>query len=243
MAMTMEHLDLDLVNEKLLKQRTKVPEVEDEDLNLVEDQNIHPLRWTLTPQVNNLILTHWEFDNEVQKQRFLQQDLTGLACLAFPFALEDRIGLIARLFSIVYLLGQLVADLDMEDAEECLDSLQEAVKGYWKPDPDQAPVCMLCDLFDEIRAHDYQVVDDIIAATWKYLDLSIVQRGRSARRMDEVQSFKDSFLAAGLELPLHRFATGVMIDEEEFAFGSDRSSDHDFEASSVELKELFAGLR
>ncbi|EME85426.1 uncharacterized protein MYCFIDRAFT_171353 [Pseudocercospora fijiensis CIRAD86] len=197
-----------LVNEKLLEQQTKISEVGEDELDMAEDQNEHPLRWTITPQVNNLILSHWEFDSEEQKQRFLQQDLTGLACLAFPFALEDRIELIARLFSIVYLLGELVGDLDVEDAEECLDSLQEAVKGYWKPDPDQAPV------FEHMTIRLLTILSTRHGSTLSkhltFYSLRIVQRGRRARRLDEVQTFKDSFLAAGLELPLHRFATGIV---------------------------------
>lgn len=165
----MEHLDLSLVNEKLVAHRTTTTEMDD-DLDMAECQNVHPLRHSLASQVNNQILAHWDFDSETQKHRFLQRDLTGLACLAFPFALDDRIELIARLFSIVYLLGELVAGLEWEDAEECLESLREAVMGYWQPDREQAAVWMLCDLFDEIRAHDYRVVDDIIAATWRYLE-------------------------------------------------------------------------
>ena len=117
------------------------------------------------------------------------------------------------------MLGEIISELDGDDAEECLQSLMQAVKGYWA-DRTQAEVWMLCDLFDEIRSHEYTMVEDIIEATWRYLELRTVRRGRRTKREDRRPGFQSSFVEAGVLLPLHRFATGLMIDEEEFNFGN-----------------------
>lgn len=144
--------------------------LQQDDLTPIDHpQDVHPLRLSLTTQINDLILSHWDFSSPAAEISYLSKDLTGVACQCFPFALDDRIQLIARLFSIVHLLGQMIAEMDMDDAEECLESLQEAEKGCWQPDREQAAVWMLCDLFDEIRGHEYLLVDEIVEATWRFL--------------------------------------------------------------------------
>ncbi|KAM3423011.1 hypothetical protein BST61_g484 [Cercospora zeina] len=185
-----------------------------------ECEESHILRAQVTSQTNEFILSHWPFENDAARNSFLSRDLAGLACLCFPFALDERIHLIARLFSIIYLLGEIVSQLDDDDAEECLESLKHAVKGYWA-DRSQAEVWMLCDLFDDIRNHEYLMVDDIIEATWRYLGLRTVRRGRRrTKREGRRPGFHGAFVEAGVLLPLHRFATGQMVDEEEFNYGS-----------------------
>ncbi|KAF2216396.1 hypothetical protein CERZMDRAFT_93691 [Cercospora zeae-maydis SCOH1-5] len=186
-----------------------------------EYEESHILRTQVTTQTNDFILSHWPFENDAARNAYLDRDLAGLACLCFPFALDERIHLIARLFSIVYLLGEIISELDDDDAEECLGSLKQAVKGYWA-NRTQAEVWMLCDLFDEIRSHEYLMVDDIIEATWKYLGLRTVRRGRQTKREDRPPGFHGAFVEAGVLLPLHRFATGHMVDEEEFNYANPR---------------------
>ncbi|GIZ46422.1 hypothetical protein CKM354_000954800 [Cercospora kikuchii] len=184
-----------------------------------DHEESHSLRTQVTSQTNSFILSHWPFESDAARSSYLSRDLPGLACLCFPFALDERIHLIARLFSIVYLLGEIISELDGDDAEDCLQSLMQAVKGYWA-DRTQAEVWMLCDLFDEIRSHEYIMVEDIIEATWRYLELRTVRRGRRTKREDRRPGFQSTFVEAGVLLPLHRFATGLMIDEEEFNFGN-----------------------
>lgn len=205
---------------------------DDDDDGEDEQQNIHPLRKQLTTQTNDFILENWDFRSETSKQSYLSKDMTGLACLCFPFALDDRIHLIARFFSIIYLLGDIISNLDFEDAEVCLSSLQEAVQGYWEPDRSEAEVWMLCDLFDDFRSHEYMLVEEIIAATWTCLRRRIVLRGRRASRQKTEESFRDSFLAAGLLFPLHQFATGGMIDKEEFEYSQGGCAKDDVFCSS-----------
>ena len=236
MATITAHDDL----QDILAKEACMIEAVESDSEVDEHENSHALRSQLTTQTNEFILTYWPFDNKSEQDSYLSKDLTGLACLCFPFALDDRIHLIARLFSVIYLLGEMIAGLDHDDAEECLRSLQEAVKGYWEADRSQPQIWMLCDLFDEIRSHEYALVDDIMEATWRYLGLRVMRRGRRTERQGGRAGFQDSFMAAGMLLPLHRFATGVMVDEDEFNYGSAELPDDELELCAAELKQIVA---
>lgn len=64
----------------------------------------HHLRDTVSEQVENYILTHWDFASEREKQLFLTTDISGLACQCFAYALDERIHMAAVLFSVVFLI-------------------------------------------------------------------------------------------------------------------------------------------
>jgi hypothetical protein len=199
--------------------------------------NVHPLHRELTAQINDYILTNWPFDSATARQSYMDKHLPYLACLCFPFALDERIHLIARLFALVYLHASAIATLDSDDAEACLASLRDLATGCQEVDRDSPEAWMLCDLLDEIRSHEYALVDEIVAATWRFLRSRVVQRGRRAtRRRDEpalADSFPRSFVAAGMLLPLHRFATGTDVDEEEFEVGNCSPGDFDRELQQI----------
>lgn len=57
----------------------------------------------------------------------------------------------------------------MDDGEGYLEALEAALKGHWLPDDDIPAVWMLCGLFDEMRALDYVLVDDIMETMVSHL--------------------------------------------------------------------------
>ena len=63
-----------------------------------DHEESHSLRTQVTSQTNDFILSHWPFEIDAARKSYLSRDLPGLACLCFPFALDERIHLIARLF-------------------------------------------------------------------------------------------------------------------------------------------------
>ncbi|USW50094.1 Putative isoprenoid synthase domain superfamily [Septoria linicola] len=220
----------------MLDKETCMIEQDSIDSDSESEDHSHTLRSQLTAQTNDFILTHWSFESTEARTSYLSKDLTGLACLCFPFALDDRIHLIARLFSLMFLLGEMISGLDIDDALDCLQSLQEATKGYWEADRTHAEVWMLCDLLEEIRSHEYALADDIMDAMWTFLSLRMGRRGRRTKRDDTTSGFQNSFVDAGMLLPLHRFATGVMVDEEEFEYSKSEVEQDDFGFCAAELQ-------
>lgn len=67
------------------------------------------------------------------------------------------------------MFAESLADLDLDDGEEYVEALDSAVKGCWSPDESIPAVWMLCAVFDEMRAQDYVVVDDVIETTMAHL--------------------------------------------------------------------------
>lgn len=58
---------------------------------------------------------------------------------------------------------------DVDDAEEYIEALEAAVKGHWLPDESIPAVWMLCGVFDEVRAEDYMLADDIVDTVFAHL--------------------------------------------------------------------------
>lgn len=90
-------------------------------------------------------------------------------------------------------------------------------------------VWMLNHVLDEMASHAYLLVmGEVQEAIWRFLGIA----GRSERKAhfstsidedddDALSRFRAKFVDAGMWLPLYRFATGGMVDEEEFGFGGE----------------------
>lgn len=234
------------------------------------DHDYHPLRTQITSQTNDFILTHWSFSSSSSATSYLATDLPGLASKFFPCALDDRIHLLARLFSVVFLLGEEIdtlVRLDEHDEEshddderegdderdrddegerdnegvrkEIIQFLKESFNGVYgrrridreeeEEEEEEFPlVWMLNHVLDEMASHAYLLVmGEVQEAIWRFLGTA----GRSQRKEahlsdpmddedeDALLRFRAKFVDAGMWLPLYRFATGGMVDEEEFGFG------------------------
>lgn len=234
----------------------------------------HPLRTQITSQTNDFILTHWSFCPSSSSSStsatssatsYLQSDLPGLASKFFPFALDDRIHLLARLFSVVFLLGEEIDSLvnhhdendderdDERDDEgegerdedgvrkEIIQFLKESFNGVdgrrreidhqEEGEEEEFPlVWMLNHVLDEMASHAYLLVmGEVQEAIWRFLGARRSQRKEHfSTSMDDdddeddaLSRFRAKFVDAGMWLPLYRFATGGMVDEEEFGFGGE----------------------
>lgn len=66
---------------------------------------VHPLKDFVASQTDDYILENWDFEDSASRQDFLNKRVSKVACLYFPSALDERIILVARLFSVLYLTG------------------------------------------------------------------------------------------------------------------------------------------
>lgn len=114
-------------------------------------------------------------------------------------------------------------NLDREEKEE--EEEEEEFPLVW----------MLNHVLDEMASHAYLLVmGEVQEAIWRFLGIA----GRSQRKKeqgaqfstsidnddeddDALSRFRAKFVDAGMWLPLYRFATGGMVDEEEFGFGGE----------------------
>lgn len=265
---------------ELQKHHHEKPELEHYELITHDHHDYHPLRTQITSQTNDFILTHWSFSSSSSSSSsltsasssatsYLTSDLPGLASKIFPSALDDRIHLLARLFSVVFLLGEEIdalVRLDEHDDEndededegerdderdedegvrkEIIQFLQKSFNGVdgrrrnldhqeEEEEEEEFPlVWMLNHVLDEMASHAYLLVmGEVQEAIWRFLGIA----GRSQRKehfsdsMDDDEDdeddallrFRAKFVDAGMWLPLYRFATGGMVDEEEFGFGGE----------------------
>lgn len=90
-------------------------------------------------------------------------------------------------------------------------------------------VWMLNHVLDEMASHAYLLVmGEVQEAIWRFLGARRSQRRGEKNDDDDdnddedaLSRFRAKFVDAGMWLPLYRFATGGMVDEEEFGFGGE----------------------
>lgn len=87
-------------------------------------------------------------------------------------------------------------------------------------------VWMLNHVLDEMASHAYLLVmGEVQEAIWRFLGIARRSQRRGEKNDDDEDDallrFRTKFVDAGMWLPLYRFATGGMVDEEEFGFGGE----------------------
>ncbi|KAK4505977.1 hypothetical protein PRZ48_003942 [Zasmidium cellare] len=134
-----------------------------------EQPMIHPLVRDVKMQVDEYVLQNWDFQDDDSRREFVGQNISSVASYYFPSALDDRIYLVSRLLAVLFLIAESLIQFDIDDGEEYIEALEDAVKGHWLPDESIPAVWMLCGIFDEIRAQDYMLADDIIETAFAHL--------------------------------------------------------------------------
>lgn len=197
-----------------------------------EQPMIHPLVRDVKMQVDEYILQSWDFqDDDVSRRDFESENISSVASYYFPSALDERIFLVSRLLSVLFLITESLVQFDLDDGEEYIEALEAAVKGHWQPDESIPAVWMLCGIFDEIRAQDYMLADDIIETAFSHLryvthafvrrpDRSkltrdrggLVRRGRSTQRRGTGSSASSFRVGASLLSSLEPLAMGTSGD-------------------------------
>lgn len=64
----------------------------------------HPCVDEVSHEVDQYFLRHWNFPGEKARKNFLAADFSGVTCLYFPLARNDRIHAACRLLTILFLI-------------------------------------------------------------------------------------------------------------------------------------------
>lgn len=64
----------------------------------------HPGVEKVSQEVDQFFLENWNFAGEKARKTFLAADFSGVTCLYFPLAKDDRIHLACRLLTILFLI-------------------------------------------------------------------------------------------------------------------------------------------
>jgi aristolochene synthase len=82
--------------------------------NVLQSQWIplqHPHVEKVSQEVDQYFLENWNFPNEKARKTFLAADFSGVTCLYFPLAKDDRIHLACRLLTILFLVDGKISTL------------------------------------------------------------------------------------------------------------------------------------
>lgn len=64
----------------------------------------HPRCEQVSREVNAYFISEWDFPGEKAERRFISADFSGVTCLYFPLAKDDRIQFACMLFTVLFLI-------------------------------------------------------------------------------------------------------------------------------------------
>lgn len=65
---------------------------------------IHQREPEVSAEVNGFFLTHWDFESEKARKKFVAAGFPRVTCLYYPLALADRISFACRLLTLLFLI-------------------------------------------------------------------------------------------------------------------------------------------
>ncbi|EME47535.1 hypothetical protein DOTSEDRAFT_69474 [Dothistroma septosporum NZE10] len=167
-------------------------------------------------QTDEYVLANWVFAGAAAEIEYVKQKIGHLAFEYFPSAPSERMVLVARLMALLYLIGESLVELDLDDAEDYLGALDAAVKGHWAPDGNVPAVWMLAFTLDEMKGMDYVATEEVWSSSLSHLRALLIKRGRAQHRRDKYRIPASLRLGYSLVDALEPFAMAQCSDDDSF---------------------------
>ncbi|KAH8655284.1 Aristolochene synthase in complex with 12,13 Difluorofarnesyl diphosphate [Xylariales sp. PMI_506] len=129
----------------------------------------HRLVERCTSHVDGYFLKHWPFPNEKSRKKFVETGFSRITCLFFPFAKDDRIELACRVFTMYFILDDLLEDMSFADGHAYHTKLEPIARGDTLPDRNIPVEWMIYDLWEDLRRCDKELADDILEPAFEFL--------------------------------------------------------------------------
>ncbi|KAI4115647.1 MAG: hypothetical protein LQ345_003804 [Seirophora villosa] len=185
----------------------------------------HPDAAAVRAELDAFFGEHWPWPSDNAREKFLEADLHGFVCWAYPFARSDRIVDSAKVMTLFFLLDDLVEEeLSLEDGKALYKRLITLAEGRAQPDRTSPHEWITYDVFAKMRAVD----QDLTEAVTRGMTLCVTsqldeERERSTgmrallqqRCKEAGASFISTLMAYGLDLRLSPSEVASITDIEE----------------------------
>lgn len=141
---------------------------------------------SISHEVDEYFLERWCFESEKARTKFVAANFSGVTCLYFPKALDDRIHFACRLLTVLFLIdgkkslkanrgtlgSQVYKDvlehMSFDEGSAYNEKLIPICRGDVLSDRFIPTEYILYDLWDSMRRHDKEMADEILEPVFEF---------------------------------------------------------------------------
>jgi aristolochene synthase len=136
--------------------------------------------------VNDFFLEHWPFKTSKHRQRFVNEGLPCYVCALYPLSLDERLQWDCRLLTLGFLIDDLLDGMSLEEGKAFNSKIVKCARGMTHPDRVVPAQWIRYDTFNEMRALDKPLADDVLQYVVGWL---LAQDGKKFMPMDSKEYF------------------------------------------------------
>ncbi|KAI0572701.1 Aristolochene synthase [Pyrenophora tritici-repentis] len=165
--------------------------------------------------VNAFFLKNWPFKNKKQEQRFIDEGYAWFVCINCPMSLDERMHWGCQLLATGFLIDDLLDRMSIEEGKEHQENVIKCASGIILPDRKIPAQWIMFDLFEEMRATDRPLADELLKPTVDFLRAQVDGNRMKRMNLDEYFAYRDADLGKGMLSGIMRFCAGLSITPEE----------------------------
>lgn len=147
--------------------------------------------------VNAFFLRHWPFKNKKQEQRFIDEGYAWFVCINCPMSLDERMHWGCQLLATGFLIDDLLDRMSIEEGKEHQENVIKCASGTILPDREIPAQWIMFDLFEEMRATDRPLADELLKPTIDFLRAQVDGNRMKRMNLDEYFAYRNADLGKG----------------------------------------------
>ncbi|KAJ5156102.1 hypothetical protein N7492_008905 [Penicillium capsulatum] len=175
----------------------------------------HPNSVAVVNEVNEFYLKSWPFKTEKHAQRFVDEGFAWFVCINCPLSLDERMHWGCRLLTIGFLIDDVLDRMSVEEGVEHNSQVIECARGTLLPDRNQPAQWIMYDLFEDMRAVDKRLADELLEPTIEFLVAQADGNRMKPMSLREYFEYRDADLGKGLLTGIMRFCARLYMTPEQ----------------------------
>ncbi|KAI5923116.1 terpenoid synthase [Camillea tinctor] len=175
----------------------------------------HPDAYDVVQQVNEFFLENWPFPTEKHRKRFVEEGYAWFVGIDCPLSLDDRIHWGCRLLTTGFLIDDLLDRMSVAEGAEHNSKVIECARGQLIPDRNAPAQWIMYDLFEDMRAVDRHLADELLEPTIDFLVAQTDSNRMKTMNLEQYFEYRDADLGKGLLSGIMRFCAGLYMTPEE----------------------------
>ncbi|KAJ5870146.1 Aristolochene synthase from penicillium Roqueforti [Penicillium solitum] len=170
---------------------------------------------TVSREVDEYFLHHWHFPDERARKKFIEAGFSRVTCLYFPLASDDRIKFACLLLTVLFLIDDLLEEMSFADGKAYNENLMPICRGDVLPDRNIPVEYIMYDLWEQMRAHDKKLADEILEPTFTFMRAQTDNTRLKINELGQYLEYREKDVGKALLSALMRFVMGINLTTDE----------------------------
>ncbi|KAK8240424.1 Aristolochene synthase [Phyllosticta capitalensis] len=167
-------------------------------------------------RVDRFYYNNWPFKSIDAKKKFLKTGIPRFACLSHPKAADDRIYFACSLYTLLFLIDDLLEDMSLTEGKAFNRNLVPLMRGERQPDRSIPVEWITYDLWKEMRTCDTDLTAEVFESTLDFMDAQTEQVRIDMQDFGQYLKYRDRDVGQGVMAAVGRYTIGIRLTSDEF---------------------------